>query len=847
MDNSSYFLTIHGHFYQPPRENPWIEAIERQISAYPYHNWNERVAAECYTPNAASRILGKQQRIADIVNNYERISFNFGATLLSWMQQKLPDTYQAIIEADKKSREQFSGHGNAIAQAYNHIILPLANTRDKITQIKWGVEDFKYRFNREPEAIWLPETAVNYPTVEVLIKNHIKFIILSPFQAQRVRSLKKSGKWDDVSSGNIDISQPYRCFLKDQRGKKNRDKFLDIFFYHAELSNSVAFDHLLKDATKFGDKIQNAYRPGQNQPQLVSVCTDGESYGHHEPFGEIGLSFLLFIEANRRNLTITNYAEYLEKHPPQQEVELKPGPNGEGTAWSCSHGVGRWYRDCGCSTGGSADWNQKWRWHLRNALDLLRDDLILIFENEGSNYFTDPWKARDDYIHIILDRSDKNVTAFFDKHAKNKLNNNQKSTALNLLEMQRNAMLMYTSCGWFFADISGLEVVQILRYAAKAVEISKKFTNFDVETKFLSELEKAKSNIKNQGTGEDVYNNFVKPAIVSSPQIVNHFAILSTLEGYEKINSVYHFNIKRHDYDKIIDPERSLVIGNIEIKLNITKESENYAFVLFYRPNEFYECAVKHNSQIDDYSKLKSDTIKIFEKKKIEFWQKAEELWGKKIYSASDILYEEREQIYKMILQDSMEKLRQNYKQIYDRNKNIIFELNKLDIPIPIEFKFPAELSLSLQLENEIKESIKTFNIDKALEIVNNAEQLNFHLNRERPQKFFQDLLEQKAKLLYDTMDNLLCDEILQIWELGSNLKLKINITKIQNYLFRILHEKLPSLIDDVIKQNVTNSKYYLMYSVLRLAYNLGIDISDLKEKLKPLEQRLSESPDFWP
>jgi len=846
LSNSSNFLIIHGHFYQPPRENPWVEAIERQFSAFPYHDWNERVAAECYAPNSFSRIIGAQYRIVDIVNNYERISFNFGATLLSWLKVKLPDTYNAIIEADKRSRTLFSGHGNAIAQVYNHIILPLANEHDKITQIKWGLEDFKYHFKREAEAIWLSETAINYPTLEALIDLNVKFIILSPFQAQRIRPLKMLNAWTDVSSGDIDTSEPYRCFLIDADGKKNKEKYIDIFFYHADLSKAVAFEHLLRDSQRFTERIKNAFDANHKKPQLISICTDGESYGHHEPFGDMGLAYLLYNEAEKYNIRLTNFAEYLEMNAPQMEVELKPGPNNEGTAWSCSHGVGRWYRNCGCSNGGPAEWQQHWRSPLRKALDRLRDDLSVIFETEGKKYLKDPWPARNDYIHVILDRSDKSRQRFFQKNADAELSPEQQSTVLNLMEMQRHAMYMYTSCGWFFADISGLEAVQILKYAARALEIGKKFTTSNIELKFLSELKNAKSNLRHVGDGRDIYESMVIPAIVDMPKIVNHYAILSTLEGFDEIGMVYHYEIKRLDYDKNIGAEKSLVIGSVEVKSRITMEIAQFVFVLFFQPKEQYKCMAKQLPSIKDYLQIKSCILNLYKEEAV-FWKKMKKLWQEKEYSLSDMLYEEREKLYSILLKEKIEKLQQEFWHIYLANKHTIFDLKTQGLPIPDELKLPTELGLSPQLTAAIKDSLTNFKFDRAMEIVHIADELQLNLNKTESQEFFQDILEDKIIKLYKSMDHRFCDEMLQIFDICSKLKITLKESLIQNYLFLILREKLPPLIDEILNKKVIDNQYYLITSILRLAYNLNFDITEYKNQLKPIEQKLSENPDFWP
>ena len=440
------FLTIHGHFYQPPRENPWLEAIELQDSALPFHDWNERICKECYNPNSVSRIVDNKNQILDIVNNYQYMSFNFGPTLLSWMEEFAPLTYERIIKADIDSISEHSGHGNALAQVYNHMIMPLANAHDKETQVKWGIRDFEYRFGRKPEGIWLAETAVDDATLKVLVDNGIKFTILSPYQALKIR---KTGdkEWQDVSWGNIDPARSYRYTLKGDSKKS-----IALFFYDGAISKSVAFDELLKDGNRFIKRLKEGVSETRNYPQLVNIATDGESYGHHTKFGDMALSYVLKIKAEDEGFKITNYAEYLDKYESDYEVDIK-----QASSWSCFHGVGRWKEDCGCSTGGHPGWNQKWREPLRNALDYLRDELAKVFEAEGPKYFNDnPWAIRNKYIDVILDRNYVTIRKFQKENFKPDLTEEQKVKGMELLEIQRQAMLMYTSCGWFFSEISGI-------------------------------------------------------------------------------------------------------------------------------------------------------------------------------------------------------------------------------------------------------------------------------------------------------------------------------------------------------------------------------------------------------
>ena len=511
MSHNLYFA-LHGHFYQPPRENPWTGEIDQQESAIPYHDWNERIYHECYLPNTQAPIFNDQGEVIKVIDNFTKISFNIGPTLFSWLAEKHPDAYQAIIEADRLSAAQHAGHGNAIAQVYNHMIMPLARRRDQVTQVKWGIYEFKHRFGRDPEGIWLPETACNQETVEVLIEEEIKFTILAPHQAESVRSL--SGKdWNVVSPGTLDTKFPYRCF-----SEKNPEQFLDIFFYDGLIAKNVAFGNLAYEAKGFADSLEQAKLKDQRRAQLIHVATDGETFGHHKAFGERALAYLMETEAPKRGFQIVNYGEFLKKHSPRFAVRVKKGPDGHGTSWSCAHGVGRWKEDCGCRVNAPSGWKQSWRKPLREALNWLRDELNYVFEVYGNCYFENAWFARDEYIAVILDGSEPNVLDFMDRHAKKvPFEKFEVHLCLKLLEMARHSMLMFTSCGWFFNDISGIETTQILRYAARAIQLAEEITHRSLEPQFLQRLAKARSNVSELRDGRKVYERFVRPSMVGKP------------------------------------------------------------------------------------------------------------------------------------------------------------------------------------------------------------------------------------------------------------------------------------------------------------------------------------------
>jgi alpha-amylase/alpha-mannosidase (GH57 family) len=507
------YFCIHGHFYQPPRENPWTETLERQPSATPHHDWNQRIARECYIPNSQARLMDKHGLITELVNNYEYLSFNFGPTLMAWFEKEYPRDYRRLMDADAKSARRLGGHGNAIAQAYNHIILPLANARDLRTQILWGLADFKHRFGRAPEAMWIPETACNDSVLTALAEHGLKYAVLAPSQAKRVRRIGE----DEWSEG-VDHRRPYRWTAPDSTDGKS----LALFFYDGPLSHAVAFEKAMINAAGWADRILGAFDPAAKEDQLVNLCTDGESYGHHEKFGEMGLAHLLAQELPKRGIHVVNYAAYLAEHEPTWEAEIKPGDDGLGTSWSCAHGVGRWSDACGCGAEGKS---LAWRKPLREALDWLRDHMALIFEREGGRVLRDPWAARDAYISLVLDRSEANVASFMRDHLKDQDSPENRAKALGLLEMQRQAMLMYTSCGWFFSDVSGIETVQNLQYAARAAELAHRAAGVELERGLSVRLKDAPCNYAEHGDGQRVFLKLALAGRVDEDRAAAHHAI----------------------------------------------------------------------------------------------------------------------------------------------------------------------------------------------------------------------------------------------------------------------------------------------------------------------------------
>ncbi len=827
-EKKAKFLTIHGHFYQPPRENPWLEAIELQDSALPFHDWNERICKECYNPNSVSRIVDNRNRILDIVNNYEFMSFNFGPTLLSWMEEFAPLTYERIIKADIDSITKHSGHGNALAQVYNHMIMPLANEHDKDTQVKWGIKDFEYRFGRKPEGIWLAETAVDDATLKVLVDNGIKFTILSPYQALKMK--KNTDKdWQDVSWGNIDPARSYKYTLKCDPSKS-----IDLFFYDGAISRSVAFDELLKDGNKFIKRLKEGVSEVRDYPQLVNIATDGESYGHHTKFGDMALSYVLKIKAEDEGFKITNYAEYLEKYRSDYEVDIK-----QASSWSCFHGVGRWCEDCGCSTGGHPGWNQKWRRPLRDALDYLRDHLAKIFEQEGPKYFNDdPWNVRNKYIIVILDRSSTTIKKFQKENFKPDLSEEDKVKGMELLEIQRQAMLMYTSCGWFFSEISGIETVQIMKYAARAMQLASRFSNENFEEKFLEILSNAKSNIPEFGTGKDIFERFVKPSVVSAKEIACLWAISSLYQDFEDEEDVYCYTVKRNFYQKVQKGTSTLLIGNIEIHSKVTLQKANLIFALMQYSGGDFHCAIKEYSSIDEFNELKSSLIKTFMLNPLtEIIRALDEKFGKEYFTLKDIFIEERKKILQILLKDQLEKFANTYKEMYDQGKGSIYHMQNLGLEIPNEFKISAGYALSHRYNDLLAQSdgfVEPSIIQQITDINFEAKKMNIEIDKTPSNKNFAKRIITNLNRLTKSFELQQADAVVELFDIIEKLDLQIDISEAQNIYYNKIYHRIGDILENNAKEPREKDIRFIKL-LLTIGVNLNINVDFYKVKLDKL------------
>jgi alpha-amylase/alpha-mannosidase (GH57 family) len=681
------YICIHSHFYQPPRENPWLEAIEQQDSAYPFHDWNERVTSECYAPNSAARILGPNARIHGIYSNYAHISFNFGPTLFSWMEEKTPGVYQRILDADKQSAERFSGHGNAIAQAYNHMILPLANRRDKQTQVIWGIRDFENRFGRNPEGMWLPEAAADVESLEVLADQGIKFTVLAPHQARQVRKLGPGGRWKNLEGGQIDPTRGYLCRLPS--GKQ-----ISLFFYDGPISRAVAFEGLLSNGETFAKRLLSGFSGNRDWPQLMHIATDGETYGHHHRHGEMALAYALhYIETNNLAV-ITNYGEYLEKHPPTHEVEIV-----NNTSWSCAHGIERWRSNCGCNSGMKPGWNQDWRAPLRTALDQLREGLEKPYQEAASKLLKDASAARDQYIDVILDRSKKSLDGFFAKHQSHELEPKERVEALKLLEMQRHAMLMYTSCGWFFDELSGIETVQVIMYAGRAIQLAQDLFGNGFEQNFLAALAQAHSNLKELGTGADLYQKWVKPAQVNLLSVGAHYAIASLFDGYTERSSIYSYDVNLLQHAQQAAGRTRAAVGRAVICSRITLESDEITFGVLHFGDHNVNAGVRYFRGQEDYDELQRETEQASVGGDIaEVLRVFNKHFDNTTYNLKSLFRDEQRRIVDQVLRSTLNEADAAYRQIYEHHASLMQFLASIHAPLPYILRMTAEFVLNSRL-----------------------------------------------------------------------------------------------------------------------------------------------------
>lgn len=812
------YICIHGHFYQPPRENPWLESIEIQDSAAPFHDWNERITAECYGPNARARILDGAGRIRQIVNNYARISFNFGPTLLSWMEETHPQVYEAILEADRESMGLFAGHGSAIAQVYNHVIMPLANERDKRTQVGWGVADFAARFGRDPEGMWLAETAVDVATLEALAAEGIRYTILAPYQAKQIRALD-GGSWLPLHPGQINPRQPYVAHLPSGRS-------INLFFYDGGVSQAVAFERLLVNGEGFAKRLFQAFGP--QQEGLVHIATDGETYGHHHRFGEMALAYALATIEASEVAELINYGAYLDLHPPDMEVEIV-----ENTAWSCAHGVERWRSDCGCHGGGQPGWNQRWRKPLRDALDWLRDQTIQQYEEHAPALLQDPEAARDAYIDIILHRDQESLDSFFAQHVYDHvprpLTRAQQNSLLKLLEVQRNAMLMYTSCGWFFDEISGIETNQILQYAGRVLQLSRTISKAynDWEARFLKLLAKAPSNLPQLANGKGVYLKYAHPAQVDFPKLTAHYAAMSLFSDIRQKKRIYVFDVQELHYQLEEREGARLLVGQLKMSSRITRGEATMSFAMLHLGGHALYGGVRPFSPKRDEGRFRTLTkalqVPFLAGNTEAVHQEMKDAFGEERYSMKTLFRDQQREVLDQVMDQAMTQAQTMARQLYDEHAPLIRFLAGLEFPIPDALKSPTSFVLRTGLHEAL--STTPLPIERIHTLLLEVEGSGLSIDTEGLGFAMQQTIEALAETWRAAPSQLASLEALtQAATLIDRLPFDVHMHHVQNIYFRQRHLSLIEEQERAAQGDKKAAQWLAQFAALGEALHFHLD-----------------------
>ena len=785
---TKHYICIHGHFYQPPRENPWLELVETQDSAAPYHDWNERVCAECYAPNGAARIVNAKNKITRIVNNYARISFNFGPTLLSWLKDFAPRTYRMILDGERRSRRAFKGHSSAMAQVYNHVIMPLANHRDKITQIRWGIADYISHYGTPPEGMWLAETAVDAETLELLAEHGIKFTVLAPRQCRRVRKIAGDGVWQPTPNDTVDSTQPYLV-------RFGSGASIAVFFYNGSVSQAIAFEGLLNSGEAFATRLKDGFHDGPG-PQLVHVATDGETYGHHHRYGEMALTYALKLFEQDKSVRLTNYASYLAQFPPEYECEVV-----DNSSWSCVHGVERWRANCGCSSG-RPGWNQAWRTPLRKAMDDLRDALVPLTEEEGGRLFKDVWQARDAYIDVILDRDA--VDSFFAAEQNHALSAEEHMRALKLMEMQRHAQLMYTSCGWFFDDISGIETVQVIAYAARVLQLAQELfgeKSDALEPAFVAQLGEAISNVATAGDGARIYRNIIGPMKLSLEQVAAHYAISSMFASYTEESDLYSYRVRRIAPEFFASGRGKLGVGIAHVKSAITGEEQDFQYAVLHFGDQNISAAVKPYTADDEqaFASFVQEAAACMQRADLpEVVRMLDRNFGRIDYSLTSLFLDDQRRIIKMILNSTLGNIESAVTSIYNDHASLLHYLSQAGLPKPPALTLAAGFAVNAGLRHALEADpvdqalLKSFlSLAKADQVTLETASLSYIAD----QRMKRAMVELQAAPSLETLDR-----ALQLARALTELPFELNLWQAQNIWSEVLRtaEFRTEVVDDL-------------------------------------------------
>lgn len=683
----SALVCLHGHFYQPAREHPWLDTVEPDESAAPARDWNARITAECYGPNAAARILDAEGRVRRIVNNYATLSFDLGPALARWLEAHAPAVYAAIVDADHTSRAA-RGFGNALAHPYVHAILPLASPRDRRTLVRWGIADFLRRFGRAPDGMWLPETAADRATLAVLAECGLRFTILAPHQAARVRALP-DGAWVDVRPEVLDTTRAYLC-------RPAPGRALAVFFYDAGIAHGIAFGPLLHTGEALAERLLAAAEGELGPGRLVHAATDGETFGHHHTFGEMALAYAARLVEERAGAGFTNYAAFLAAHPPSHEVEIH-----DGTSWSCAHGIERWRADCGCRL--APDTHQRWRRPLRQALDWLKAQADALFEDAGGLLFFDAWAARDAYVEVLLDRHPATIARFMAAHLRPPAAPGRRRDALALLEAQRHALLMFASDGWFFDELSRPEPVQLLRHAARVLQLAERFGR-SLEAPFLEYLRAAETNVPAYADGVAVYERLVRPAVADLRRLAAHTAILQVFEDVPEEAAVYGYPMRRTATRRVSSGTRTLLTGRLQATDRWTEDAETFSYaVLHVGGIDVHAClgpawddAALEGVTTALAAALEGGTV-------ADVIRLMDRTFGDACYTLRDLFVEERRRVLTALSATAFEALDASLQRLYREHRPLMEVGRRAGMPVPMAFIATATLALVTELQRALQ------------------------------------------------------------------------------------------------------------------------------------------------
>lgn len=811
------YCVIHGHFYQPPRENPWLDLIESQPSAAPFHDWNERIYDQCYRPNAYSRVLNENGMIQQIYNNYLSLSFNFGPTLFRWIEKKHPETAQRIIEADRASVERLAGHGNAMAQVYNHMIMPLASRRDKLTQIRWAKQFFKSRFGRESEGLWLAETAINMETVECCIEEGIRFVILAPTQAEAFRILDSDAVWMNTMQTPLDIRRPYRIFAESPDNSRN-GSYLDVFFFDEALSRGVSFENMLIDSNILAGRIGACYDENVTN-QLVTIATDGETFGHHKPFGDMCLAYFFLHTAEQHNIKPVNFAYYLHFFPPIFEVRLK-NAFGEGTAWSCAHGVGRWSRNCGCSTGGPAKWNQEWRTPLRAALDRLQKRLDEQYAISIAPLQIDPWKLRDAYFECLDKPIDSCIEMLLAAAGgKATLAQSEITHLTRLLQAQKNILFSFTSCGWFFSDITGIETVQNIAYACRAIQLGiAQSEQQQVFAEFIDTLKDARSNLPDQN-GKTLLETLILPQIPNLQILVFTAVAEKIIASLKKPD--YHYG----DYTIILElviqyKERSsqVHIFSAAIRNAVTGEENSYSVIF----NQYgLICGWVLPAGIINSSSITPETV--------ENWKKSPQAL---MLNLNSLYSESKRELARFFKKSITQETENAFFGWVTKSEEILESLCFLETPLPAHIAGPIDFILTSQWNRQIHQ-IKTGALGKQLfqdllKIWKKAEVFGVALDFSESIPILESLIIGYLNALTKELNLATCDRIRFLLNIVDRFKIPMPKNRIEDAFYRILNQSIRELYNKALhSEKSTPDERIILFELISFARRINFSTVD--------------------